>query len=220
MSRPLVSRIACLEQVKAAYPHYTNEELAAQFGLTRRQLTNIASTHGLLKTHETLSRARSVRKTLLAVAPWTKQLLDGIAAAGPAGVDFAQARRIASTANEDQARATLNKLTAAGRIHRYAKHRVSRWFSTAEWATAHGARVLAPVPSAPGNGVQIKSSEPPAAQRGALVITASTRFTPCPGAPGPEARWHGDARPVFSSMPPGVYTDQASSWVKAVTAKP
>lgn len=219
MSRPLVSRIACLDQVKAAYPHHTNEELAAQFGLTRRQLTNIASTHGLLKTHETLSRARSVRKTRLAVAPWTKQLLDGIAAAGPAGVDFAQARRIASTANEDQARATLNKLTAAGRIHRYAKHRVSRWFATAEWAAAHGARVLAPVPSTPSNSVQIKASRTPADLRGEPVTTARTRFTPCPGVPGPEARWHTNARPVFSGLGPGLYTDQPSSWVTAITTK-
>lgn len=220
MPRPLVSNIPRLDEILALFPTRTNDELAEQFGLNRRQLTNIGSTYGLTKTPEAVSRARRVRKTPMGTAPWTTQLLQAIAAAGAAGMSFAQAARAASTANADQARATLNKLTAAGKLFRYAKHRSSRWFATKEWAEAYGALSLMPAPSSESNGVQIRAAPAPATRPGDPRITADTRITTCPGVPGPEARWHGNARPIFSGLGPGVYTDQPSSWVKAVTSKP
>lgn len=219
MARPLVSLIPRLAEIIAAFPSRTNEELAAEFGLTRRQCANIGSTHGLRKTHEVLSRARRTRKTPIEGAPWTTLILKAIHAAGKTGIDFPQARRAAPSANEDQVRAALNKLTAEGRIHRYAKHRSSRWFSTAEMATVHGARLLTPTPAAAENGVRIAQGQAPAQLRGEPRITDRTVITPCPGVPGPEARWHGNARPVFSGLRPGQYADAPSSWVSAVTTK-
>lgn len=220
MARPLVSLIPRLAEIIAAFPNRTNEELAAEFGLTRRQCANIGSTHGLKKTHEVLSRARRTRKTPIEGAPWTTLIIKGIEAAGRAGVDFAQARRAAQSATEDQVRAALNKLTAEGRIYRYAKHRSSRWFATAEWAKVHGVKLLTPAPALSENGVRIAPSKPPAQLHGKPRITDRTVITPCPGVPGPEARWHGNALPVFSGLRPGQYADAPSSWVSAVTTKP
>ena len=103
----------------------------------------------------------------------------------------------------------------------------SRWFKQHDWAqafanTALAAGALPPKHVQPANApvVHIAPDPGPARSADAARLPEGLRIQYGAPVPGPEARWHGDARPVFSSKPPGVYTDQASSWVKAITTKP
>jgi hypothetical protein len=224
----------------AAYPGTTNAELAKRYGLTERQLVYIASRAGVRKDVATL-RATQLHGQPAANAQ-RMRLLDAIAQAGPDGLEWNAACDTLAGAAEKLVSTRLAQLVDVGQAHRAGPHRHARWFANAAWAAAYAARPAPPTAKALRSqaaqaarearnraraaakrrpaataGVRIAPSAGPARERGDGVVTAATRVTVGHAVPGPEARWHGNAAPIFSARRPGQYDDEPSSWVRAIT---
>lgn len=204
-----------LAEIVSRYPHEGNLDLAAEMGLTVRQLLHIANIKRLLKTPATLGKVRTGGRLKF---PSLKQdLQDAIAAAGAAGLDWAGIATAMSHVGAEQLRYTLNKLTAERRTHRAGRRGSSRWFGRPEEANGHETRLLLtqrPHQAAP---VNVRHQPGPARLPGAPDDSAA-KVTHCPGMPEPLQRWQAGAAQVFSGRI-GRYDDPASSWASAVTKR-
>lgn len=216
-------------ELLARYATDTNQELAAAFGLRVTQVVALGQKHGLRKSHDTLSRARLAREAANANGGAMAEQVFALAqAAGEAGVSHASVCAALPGLNPDSLTAALYKLTAMGRVHRGGKKGSARWYINAADAAAFDQQQRTPpapkaakpcAPALVANGVQITHQPGPALTPGEAYTPDHITPIKCPSVPGPEARWHTNAAPILKAMGPGRYTDEPSSWVKALTER-
>lgn len=205
------------------FPHESDAALAKRYGITVRQAQYLGFKSGLHKTAATRSASRRHRHVQgPALTDRVHQLVEQ---AGKSGISRDCVERIMTVESPSSISNALNKLTAGGRIHRMGTKGKSRWFSAAEQARDFAAELTAakyrPAPEPTGRttrGVHITPAKPPALLPGEPDIPASVCKQIGKPVPGPEGRWHTNARPIFSGLGPGLYTDAPSSWVNAITA--
>lgn len=223
--RPVLSP-AREQELCAAFPHHTNAELAARYGLTVRQVQHIGSKSGLVKTASTISATRSTRVTEgVALTVRVQQLVQQ---SGDAGISRAGVEQAMPQESPNGICSAINQLTSHHRIHRAGPKGRSRWFATKELAQAFQAAqtaakyaVAPPAPAKPSTTPKAaRPRAPQPAPRAEATIPEGLQIQYGAPVPGPEARWHANARPILRNLGPGVYTDEPSSWVTALTSRP
>lgn len=202
------------------FPHHSDAALAQMYGLNVRQVQYIGFIEGLRKTPETVSASARRRSENQSATPLRNRVQEAIVAAGEAGLSRDGICNAISGSSPSSITTCLNKLTASQKVFRAGRAGRSRWFGTLEQAQSHMEQVTAAARPAKEAAVKVAPETPPARLAIQPHIPAGLQIKYGHSVPGPEARWQTNARPVFSSMPPGVYSDQPSSWVKAVTSKP
>lgn len=218
MSRPVLSierRIALCQ----AFPHYSDAQLAEQFGLTVRQVQHIGFTEGLRKTAETLSQSAKRRGPRVMGATLKQRVKQAIVDAGDAGLSRDGIESVLSSSSPSSITTSLNKLVAEEQVFRAGRTGRSRWFATKLQAQAHFDAVIPPARTAREAPVKITHALTPARMPIAPRIPEGLKVQYGHPVPGPEARWHTNAQPILKNLGPGVYTDEPSSWVIAVTAR-
>lgn len=209
-------------EFRAAFPDRSDADLAEAFGLTVRQAQYLGFKAGLSKTHATRSASR--RNRVANGEALTVRVERAVAQAAQHGLNREQVERILPDATPGGINGAINKLTGDGRIHRAGRKGHSRWFITTAFAQDFLAQQQAakfnpaPLLPSPTPVVHIARQAGPAQQGGEPLIPPGVHKQIGHPVPGPEGRWHSNARPILRNLGPGVYTDAASSWVKAITS--
>lgn len=219
MGRRFISLEARAELCKL-FPHHSDAYLAERFGLNVRQVQNVGFKEGLRKTPETLRASARRRQDQKPQVPLIERVAKAIIDAGDGGLSRDGIGSAISGSSPSSITTSLNKLVAQKRIYRAGRTGRSRWFGTLKQAQEYVETVTFAAEPAKEAPVKVTAATAPARLAIDPRIPEGLQIQYGHSVPGPEARWHTNARPVFSCMPPGVYTDQASSWVKAVTTKP
>lgn len=198
----------------ARYPHEGNDALAAEFKLTKSQLSQFACANFVKKTRATRSRLNNGGAGNGAAL--TQRLIKAIADAGKAGLSVPGVLSALPDVAEDRIRFTLGRLTLRGRLHRTGRKGQGRWFTSAAQAEAYNAALGTPVPRggadapvsiAPHRGPAHLPGEPDlskAIQRPALA-PAATQIATMEG--------------LFSLLGPGRYLADAPLYVEAIISR-
>jgi hypothetical protein len=231
----------------AAYPTTTNAELARQYGLTERQLVYIAAAAGVRKNAAALRRTHQrygihVQQQLASLR-WALARVgaDGLSWSNACAVlsgscEDAVSKRLALLVRDGQA----HRAGTHGRLRWFAEAAWAEAYAARPFITAKAQRSEAAreAREARTKARQERLQQKPKQRRAQPVAPAPVAVSDrgpafAPGAPripeglqvqhgapvpGPEARWHSNAKPLLRRSGPGVYTDEPSSWVLAVTA--
>lgn len=193
-------------ELLARYPAEDTETLAADFGLTKRQV-------GLLASSNHIKKAASVARS--GTESFSQLVRTAVAAVGAAGLSRAQAIAALPALPSTTVCHALHSLTNRGLLHRAGNRGSSRWFTLAEHALAHATTCFNTVP-----GVHIKPHTAPAHLPGEPIVPAGMKPTQGPTVPGPAERLAACEPGLFSNLRPGRYIDaQPKAWVAAANRK-